>query len=208
MTQETVYEITHRLQGLELQIEVLQHDDRPVILLRLPLPSPAGPAPARPPGEPESAAFEAPTTVEGELADPLDYTFEDIPAEVAGRRSALRTRPGRAPPTDRILRAWQAGKSALQILQGTRRFEVALPAASLPPVTVYIVLRAKAGLALPGPVRTPVREHYLELVTVGGVFEAGTVSRGFASGAEAKVYCAAAGFGLVLPPLWQPARLR
>ena len=205
MTQETVDEIIHRLRGLDLEIGVLQQDDRPVILLRLPLPGPAGLAPARPPVEPEPEAPETPTAAEGELADPLGYTFEDIPAEVAGRCTALRTRPGRTPPTGRILRAWQAGKSALQVLQGTRRFEVALPAANLPPVTLYIVLRAKAGLDLPGPVRTPIREHYLELV---GDFEAGTVSRGFASAAEAEVYCAAAGFGFKLPPFWQPAHRR
>ena len=130
----SVEDIIERLRGLDLEIGVVQDEadqSRPVVLIRLPLPGPPGPAAAPEcPGEPEPEAAEVPAPAKGELADPTDYGFNDILVDIARRQRALRSRVGRAAPAARVLRAWQYGRSAAQLLRGARRFDISLPAVS------------------------------------------------------------------------------
>ena len=210
MSFEDILNLTRRwLRGLDLEVEVAGEadDGRPVLVVRPPLPSPPGGV--SPDGDAEAPArdgdAEAPAPDGDALTNPTDFRFVDLPWDIRRRHRSLHMRErNEASPEDRILRAWQFGVAAAEMLRGARYFDLSLPVVNLPPTTVYVVLRAKREWQLQHPVHVVNREDYHLLVADHFYYVIGTVSHSFPSETEAEVYCAAAGFGPHLPPRWQP----
>ena len=101
------------------------------------------------------------------------------------RNLALSLRRGPADSLDRATRAWQIGYWARFVLSGRVRTPRPSPPIDLPN-TVYVVLRA------PGFSTPLVCTRGCDYRHVVGNFDRDTLSHGFPSIAEAKIYCAGA----------------
>ena len=109
--------------------------------------------------------------------DPLPASAVHLCANLKGGKLSFR---------ERAQRAWNAGSWAKFVLQG----KISKPRPTTPcelANTTYIVLKAEG---ISSPVRADKASDYRALV---GDFQGESLSHGFASKAEAKVYCQAAG---------------
>lgn len=107
-----------------------------------------------------------------------------LPAAAIALCSALRG--GKLSARDRAQRAWSAGYWARFVLEG----RVSKPRPTSPcdlANTTYVVLRAET---ISSPVRCEKASDYRALL---GDFQGDSISHGFASKSEAKVYCLGAG---------------
>lgn len=127
--------------------------------------------------------------------DNLASQIPELPAWALDFCSTLRE--GKVSKKDRAIRAWEAGHWARFVLEG----KIGKPRPSKPcdlPNSVYIVLQAEGYSC---PLLCETAAIYRSVVKD---FK-GTLSHGFASKSEAKIYCLAAGFSLPeVPHQWRP----
>ncbi len=123
------------------------------------------------------------TSSTSEQYNSLAASIPPIPESV--RALALNLRRGPTDSLDRAHRAWQIGFWARFVLAGRVRTPRPSPAIDLPN-SVYVVLRA------PGFATPLVCTRGCDYRQVVGNFDKDTLSHGFPSIAEAKIYCAGA----------------
>ena len=150
--------------------------------------SPERQAPAISAGVGGGSPYRAPSVVSAssttsQVYNELATQIPPVPAQVADLASSLRRGPLDA--KERASRAWTIGYWARFVLEG----RVSKPRPSPPiglPNTVYVVIRAPG---ISSPVVCTTGSDYRALV---GNFDRDTLSHGFPSVAEAKIYCSGA----------------
>ena len=131
-------------------------------------------------GSPYRSAASVASSSTSQDYNALASEIPPIPDSV--RTLALALRRGPADSIDRAVRAWQIGVWARYVLQGRIRTPRPSPPIDLPN-TVYVVLRA------PGFQTPLVCTRGADYRHVVGNFDRETLSHGFPSVAEAKIYC-------------------
>ena len=191
-------DLSQQVRSLQIQVDELTRLVRGLLVSQGPRTSAEWEEASAVPVSAPEASYRAPSSqassssVYNQLAEQIP-TIPDFCLRLCSLLSA-----GSQPISQRAVRAWEAGHWARFTLEG----KVSKPRPSHPcdvSNTVWVVLRCEGVKC---PVWCSKASDYRSLVKD---FAPSTVSHGFASKAEAKVYCLAAGFELPEHPYqWRP----